>query len=335
MDCLIDYIGLLGCGDTVPESGLYVNSLPGISLESIEKLADAEQKTYLGVWADVQLRASKRFQIDVINQLADRYKLRQLSQSVDLLKFIDDSVLTPGEAKYFGWTASLASPQHFVGSSFHCYYFQELRFYSVAAVTGAIFKIFDSQLGIELFTKTQDLVIGWNRIPVNKRFIAYNVSVAVDGTNITNFVEQDISQDALYHFGCGCNHFYGDCNASIKGATFEDSTDPDYGDSIFGLSAIFSVQCNYYALICNNRDHFAYSFWYLLGNELMVERLSSSRRNFFTMIQTETAKELKESFFLNYKSTLKTAMNGVDLDLNDCCIECNQAVQVVYPSDIW
>lgn len=74
MDCLKNYIGISGCGwvppvPIAPEvladvfSGLYINQLPGISLKSIEKLADEEQKNFLGVWEDVQTRALLKFSI--------------------------------------------------------------------------------------------------------------------------------------------------------------------------------------------------------------------------------------------------------------------------------
>lgn len=75
MECLIDYIGIRGCGNNTPESGLYINSLPGISLESIDKIADAEQITYKGVWSEVQIEASQRFYLDFINEITKCYKL--------------------------------------------------------------------------------------------------------------------------------------------------------------------------------------------------------------------------------------------------------------------
>lgn len=84
MDCLKDYIQIEGCsapqygydantdGDDDPEteptpaSGLYINKdLPGISLENVDKIADGEQQTFLGVWNEVQDRALRKFRIKV------------------------------------------------------------------------------------------------------------------------------------------------------------------------------------------------------------------------------------------------------------------------------
>jgi hypothetical protein len=61
MECLINYIGLQACANTEPSiSGKYINTLPGISLESIDKIANAEQVTYAGVWRDAQIEAAEQ-----------------------------------------------------------------------------------------------------------------------------------------------------------------------------------------------------------------------------------------------------------------------------------
>lgn len=86
MDCYLNYIGLRVCStDTPGESGLWINSLPGISLESIDKIADSEQVTYRGVWNDVQAEAAVRFYIDVINELTKCYELQPYCDYEDIL----------------------------------------------------------------------------------------------------------------------------------------------------------------------------------------------------------------------------------------------------------
>jgi hypothetical protein len=79
LTCFIDYIGLSYCEGVYeqPGSGLYLNSLPGISIESIDKIADSEQVTYLGVWADVQTAAVAQFRIDVMTELNKCFKLER------------------------------------------------------------------------------------------------------------------------------------------------------------------------------------------------------------------------------------------------------------------
>jgi hypothetical protein len=79
LNCFIDYIGLSYCAGVYeqPGSGLYLNSLPGISIESIDKIADSEQVTYLGVWADVQSSAVAQFRIDIMAELNKCFKLER------------------------------------------------------------------------------------------------------------------------------------------------------------------------------------------------------------------------------------------------------------------
>ena len=76
MDCFINYIGLSLCGAyEAPASGIYINSLPGLSIESIDKVADQEQINYLGVWEDVQTNALQQFRLDIMAELQKCYTL--------------------------------------------------------------------------------------------------------------------------------------------------------------------------------------------------------------------------------------------------------------------
>lgn len=75
MDCLKNYIQIEGCSapaykpdpEAEPEaaSGLFINKDLPISLEQIDGIADEEQKTFLGVWDEIQNRALKKFPIVV------------------------------------------------------------------------------------------------------------------------------------------------------------------------------------------------------------------------------------------------------------------------------
>lgn len=75
MQCLVNRIGISGCDASSQGVQLYINQLPGVSLENIEALADDEQETYLGLWADIVLRTMKKFEILVKAKLNQCYKL--------------------------------------------------------------------------------------------------------------------------------------------------------------------------------------------------------------------------------------------------------------------
>lgn len=76
MDCLFGYVGLSFCsGDTPPASGLFLNSLPGITLESLDKVATEDQITYLGLWEDAQKEAAIRFKADFISKVNECFEI--------------------------------------------------------------------------------------------------------------------------------------------------------------------------------------------------------------------------------------------------------------------
>lgn len=77
MTCFVDYIGLSLCAGAYesPASGIYINSLPGLSMESLDKIADQEQINYLGVWRDVQANTLPDFKVDVMGEIRKCYEL--------------------------------------------------------------------------------------------------------------------------------------------------------------------------------------------------------------------------------------------------------------------
>lgn len=92
MTCFLNLIGFVYCTDgvyDVPASGIYINSLPGISIENTDKIADSEQVTYLGVWDDVQKFALAQFKLDVISELNKCY---QISKTCDYDDLICDNI---------------------------------------------------------------------------------------------------------------------------------------------------------------------------------------------------------------------------------------------------
>lgn len=89
MNCFEDYVGVLGCNMPIPESGLYINSLPGLPLMSIDMIANPEQVNFVGVWKDVQIRASHRLLSEVTSRFSKRYKIKSINHSNNIGRVID------------------------------------------------------------------------------------------------------------------------------------------------------------------------------------------------------------------------------------------------------
>jgi hypothetical protein len=325
ISCLTDTIGLIGCRTSSPASGLFVNSLPGISFKSLEYLADSEQRNYIGVWDDVNVRAHARLSIMVAKELSNRYKLATVSDSIDIGQVIDTTSTTTAAAEYRGLHFDLDF-QYGTGSdnrssALQSHFVKTLPFYSPAVKTPATIKIYDVDRDTVLDTLTQNLSIGWNTITVNESYNCRRLFIGVDSTTFSS-VELDIANS-----GCCSSD---ECGAYIQGAYMTIGAACSTlikGDNSFGLSAIYGVRCKYDNIICNNPDVFYETFWYLLGSELMQERITTERINQFTVNRKE-AQELKAFYDAEAQKNLEHSIYGTNISLSDCCIDCDEQITV-------
>lgn len=163
MDCLFGYIGLDFCSDEQPGSGLYINSLPGITIESMDKVATEEQTTYVRLWEDAQKEAAIRFKADFIAKVRECFEI--------------------------------------------------------------------------------------------------------------------------------------------------------------------NTECDYEEFICNNKDKLVNSWRFLLGNQLMIYRIYSTRLNWFTTIDIDQARQLKDFYQVEYERYLEQEIKFIDF--SSCCMPCNNSIQSV------
>lgn len=337
MECLEDYIGIRGCEDSEPESGLYINDLPGLSMEAIDKVANSEQRTYLGVWTDVKRRALKRFITLTRNWMGLRYQIRNLTQSANLGRLVNNSgaLATAAAAEQRGFAFWLSDDTNYRISNLHVVHIQELALYLNTAVntTVKIYNITDRNgeqyYGDLEFTYSLTGVQGWNRIPVNMNIKAdLGIWAVYDSTNI-NSVSLTVPDSCCDYCSCLCEQ-YSCCGASVQGITVPNLFNAAItkGTNTFGLSGIVSLQCSWDQFICDNRQNFSTALWYLHGYEYLYERLYTTRLNKFTTIDLEKAKVLRDEFWKIYNEEMESALSGVYIK-EDCCVDCNAQVKAV------
>lgn len=319
--CLLNRIGILGCNRPAPASSLYINSLAGMSVKNFDRLTTEEKPTYLNIWDDIQLRAIKRFQIDIYAELNKRWKIQNITNSLDLGRKINSTV-TPMAPEYRGFTKDLDfgfDNEQIKRSALQTQYIQTLSYYSPIAQAATVIKIFDKDISTVLDIFVFDAVIGWNVIQVNKNYSARRLFIGVDSTNINSLTLTIPS-----------NTEYKDYDV-IKGAKI--STTGDFstlvdGNNTFGLSAVTGARCKWDNIICNNLDVFDESQWYCLGSEVMVEALTSNRVNFVTSDQKRNTFLKTEVYDVRYNESLSQAALNIELDQSDECIECNEQITI-------
>ncbi len=363
LSCYVDYIGVEGCDETTPDSGLFINQLPGIELKMIDKIADEQQVDFSGVWDDVQARAIRRFKTDINAEFKKMYKLKNITQSIDMERVIDITSTTAAGVDYRGFTLELdRQDDNFAYSNLETIYVQSVSLY-FSSTDATTIKVFDIVTGTELYTQAvaAPAAIGWQTINLFQTFDSRRIFVCYDATLLIS-VELDVTdlKNAVNRSQTGCNYNIAcfSCGASSGGANANaelragsatiaatiTEDDITFGDDSFGLSGIWSVICSFDALTCNNKETFTRAWWYLLGMELMEERIYTSRLNEFTAFDKNDAKQLLKSFTAKYNGqvidpetgeVLQTLDNGelpmaisaIELNLNDYCLVCNSDVR--------
>jgi len=334
LTCLNNWIGVKGCTDPLPLSGFYINDLPGVDLRSIDQIANDEQVDFQGVFDEIQKRAVQRFDTDIRGKFAERWQIKTLTQSIQPVQDVDTATTFAPAAEYRGILKEFNNVDaNVVYSNLLVHSIQTVQIYSQNTQAGVDVKVFDADLGTELFTTTATLTADtWVTVQVNQSFTAKRIFICYDATLITSYsLNYNLLEDTF------CN-----CSSRIKGATSAISPiSLTTGEESYGLTAEMASKCSYEGLVCNNKECFTQALLYLLGMELMTERIYSDRLNRWTTTDLKSAKELRKEFHAKYKGgiigaetdlelsvegELDIALNGLNLDLRDCCLQCNEEI---------
>jgi hypothetical protein len=188
MNCLQDYIGLLGCTSTTPLSGLYINDYPGMNTELLEKISTPEQSSYAGFWQSCQNVAYQRIKRDIQTAL---FKSAQAQLDQVLFQtsnqFVNQwSTITPLPAseQYRGTFVSIS------GSKYLGVRIKTLMVYNSGPVSvdNVAWKIIQTQDGNELAQGVYNMQTGMNYVPINEVFYSdfdkVNIVALVDCTNL-------------------------------------------------------------------------------------------------------------------------------------------------------
>lgn len=337
MDCLDNYIGLKNCALPEPDSGLYVNILPGIKTELVDKIASSEQINFNGVWGDVKQRAFLRLKNDIIMKIQERVDFNDIVYQTKNLTLITEQLIPVlSGSEYRGIYVRIPT------TKYAQYYIDTLQVYS-DAITTTVVKVFDVNDGSELYLQSIDLVVGLNTISINKYFeLRYGNLELFIGVDCENFNSVETYQEDYYwydqDFDCATpDSWHGQRNFSlqINPATIDKSLSPVY-TNIYrtsvgsGISVVSQIKCSIDVFICQNRKQFEQAILYLLGAEILMEKMGSPRLNFFTVSNIENTEYFRLLFEKRYTDNISRAMKTIPLEGEGFCFHCGEQASVQY-----
>ncbi|MER3499694.1 MAG: hypothetical protein C4308_14225 [Chitinophagaceae bacterium] len=310
MDCLINYIGLKKNGNDEPESGLYINSLAGVTTELLDKISEEEEEDAIGTWEDIQKIASKRIYADLIAKMRAKYRINTNRGNYFFMPIEGNAMSLTGKCGLlltfdYGY---YTMQSFFVGTVF-----------LIAKNEGTTTLYIIDEQGYVLSQKEVAFGNGLNSFVIGQSFIAKRLFIGFDmkGVNAVYSVNNK-REDFVAAIRSVCADSY----PVIEGARF----DGDYETNVentFGVGLTGYVYCDHAAFVCWNKQLFAAAWLFLLGNQITIQALASSRLNFFTTIDRPTLEALRDNYQIEYEKILQTVVDGMGLDERDCCIFCN------------
>lgn len=316
INCLQNIIGIRGCNPDVSRSGLYIQDLEGMTLNSIANTANGEQFTGKDLFQQKLELAINLLADDVVSAMRKANKVSLLPQ----LSNINGGVFSQDPANYL----PVAALERGV-------LIQKNLTSDIQAINVVSVKVLANSTGT-FNIKVKDGVVT-NIYPValiageigevNIDYIAQSNKVYVTLDNTALAVN-----DSRITFGatpcCGqCPTIYDQYRyVRINGW---DGT--QISNKTFGIVVNANLVCDKMRFLCKIANSISYVLLYKTGIELLKEANSSERKNWFTLSKERIA-ELSQSYQNEYNRLLVNIVNNnysYIASIRDECLQCNNS----------
>lgn len=320
MNCLESLIGIRGCEES--SNTLFVNDLPGMSLNVADAGADNETENGVDLIKNRISFAAQYIKNDILNFVNDKFN--NLLEQNKVGYYTSEVVAL--SSRYYGVRIKVKKGRFF-----------ELRINKVSLMLDddvtTDLKIFDLRTGVELFT--QEIQVTEN----TETEVELDFSYSTNGQEVVLFVCH--TSDVAGHFksnllsdnnihGCtscvesgylsyskaGCVSY----SSAVKDINFVTTSDTG------GLSIDFNIECSIDNYVCSIKNQLAWALLYKTGSMIMQEVINSKQYNTIVVIHREDNEELLSYYEAEYAK----AMNQLTAHLrlpDDICFECNPRIR--------
>jgi hypothetical protein len=312
MNCFYGFVGLSQyCGLPEPRSKAYVNDLPGISTEMVEKIKSGDQETFFEVWQSVEKQAAEDFKEDVLLLLEKKVSFAE-SQFTTKAPALDmgQSAILPAVGLR-GVRIDLPEGEHVKLHLKGLYLHSDEATTSQVTVkdyfTGQVFKL----LPVTLEGGQQYLEIDeYFGTAANKSLL-----IEIDSATITARMYTRYGKYQPWH---SCNQCCYDYEPYFTGTIDGITT----GQPI-GIYPDAEIICSVESFICKHIHKFVSPIKHKIAERLLDYKLHSYKLNVFTATPRELTQSSMNKLNSRYKELLASQLNRIDLTNEGVCFECN------------
>lgn len=329
--CFDNLIGVRGlCGDTTPDSGLYIDDLQYLDRKTLDAIIDSEISGQQLFENKVRYAAAT-----IVNTIQQRSAPNFLPRTL-LANQITGFYNPPAQ---FNAPAALLQGIELRIESRENVELQLNRIRLFTQTTGNIpVKVYNLITGQLLDTIT--IAATANTISEATAFKTYPTDkqrlylfIGYDTTEITSY-QSIVASDAGQLGGCfDCWYNCGNLNMAYARAVNFGIDEQMYRENAngitntAGLSLDFNVACSQQGFICNQRQNLAFPFLHLVGALLCEEGLNNKRVNSITTVDREKLEKCRDFCNTQYADSMANFMQNMVYPADGICFKCNKPVQ--------
>lgn len=308
MSCQENYIAI--DRNSPSRSGLYASDLPGVE-ELVYELISKDSETVEEVWERIYSNGWNNLVSDVENYLQGKFFINTKLISRETSEFGDEV------------NASVDMPGIKIG-------FDLPRYGRLHVISLEVWSEQDSGspgLHIQFFKKDESGTLlhelyaqvteGLNTINIDRDFEVDDLFIGVENIAV------EIRETQNKHF-TGCTTW------TIQSCVFPCMGGNGRVEQVNGggLNVVYNVYCSAEKFVCQNINLFRKTFWWKIGQELIIERRYGNRLNQFTTMTQERAEELTEFYQEQYSQSLENSLHSHNIYEDPICFECKGVISV-------
>lgn len=325
MKCFNNVIGInRTCTPVEPISGLYINSLPGVSLKTIDAGINEEYASGVKL-IEEKIQMAGDIIANHLRAGISKIQVKSVVNAGNIGLYVENEKVSPVVDRLRGIQYKL------LGSSYLSLFLNSISIYSYETKEIEVY-VYDLITGELLDTITIDAVSGEVvTVAVNKKYYSDTKPMQLFICTDSNL---EHNQASLVKGHCyGCTSSYSTNDAFVSYSEITQGQDIIYqnlkgASSTGGLSINYSLSCDIEPYLCSIKNTLAMPLLYKTGSLLMEELIYSKRLNSVINVYKPDHKELYEKFEMEYMASMKAIFDNMPTP-KDVCFACNSSIKFV------